>query len=81
MKNLVDTVEDGPTSTTPITSFILGGLERLEWELERIEIALRAEELAREDRNAIGRAFARITKECDGLRKWLRAAPIEESRN
>lgn len=81
MKKLMDTVEDDPTSPTPITSFILGGLERLEWELERIEMTLRAEELAHEDRNAIGRAFARITKECDALRKWLREAPVEEPRN
>jgi hypothetical protein len=81
MKKLVNVMDDDSTTPTPITSFILGGLERLEWELERIEIALRAEELAREDRIAIGRAFARITKECDVLRKWFQAAPIEETRN
>jgi hypothetical protein len=69
------------TTRTPLTSFILGGLERLEWEIERIDITLRGEDIHREDRNAIAKAFVKISRECDVLRKWLRDAPIEESRN
>lgn len=81
MNKLAELLDDDPVVPNALTSFIVAGLERLEWELERIEVKVRVEELPLEDRRAISKAFRTIARECEVLRTWLRAAPIEELRN
>lgn len=68
---------------TPTTTFILTGLDRLEWELERIDMTLEAAPhgVTMDDRKALNRSFEKIARECDVLRRWLRAAPLEDHRN
>jgi hypothetical protein len=71
-----------PRVATPTTTFILAGLDRVEWELERIDMTLEAELYhTMDDRTALNRSFEKIARECETLRRWLRAAPLEDPRN
>jgi hypothetical protein len=72
-----------PRVATSTTTFILAGLDRVEWELERIDMTLEAEpdRVTMDDKKALNRSFEKIARECDILRRWLSTAAIEEPRN
>jgi hypothetical protein len=73
--------ENGTLTTLPLTSFVVEGLGRLEWEMERIRLMLEAEQVRIEDRKTITRSFSKVERECALLRNWLSLAPLEEMRN
>lgn len=81
-EDLPESVEEARVAT-PTTTFILTGLDRVEWELERIDMTLEAEpdRVTADDKKALNRSFEKIARECDVLRRWLRAAPLEDHRN
>jgi hypothetical protein len=73
----------GPTPY-PTTSRVLEGLDRILWEVARLEDALRdaaPNAVTAEDWKTFRKAFRRIDREAETLTTWLRFTPIELPRN